>query len=161
MAFEMFRELWEHQNASAKNRAKAMQKELSLADRKIGQLLDRIVDANNDTLIQAYEKRVKDLESHKIEMKGKIDNCDRPAEDFGKFFRTAFEFLANPCNLWDSNRLEDRRAVLKMVFAEKLPYHRIEGFRTAKTTLPFNVLGDFSLGKNGMVSPSGFEPETS
>ena len=135
-----------------------MQKELSLADRKIGQLLDRIVDANSDTLIQAYEKRVKDLESHKIEMREKIDNCGRPAEDFGRFFRTAFEFLANLCNLWAFDRLEDRRAVLKMVFAEKLPYHRKDGFRTAKTTLPFNVLGDFSLGKNKMVTPSGFEP---
>lgn len=128
MAFEMFRELWEHQNASAKNRAKTMQKELSLADRKIGLLLDRIVDANSETLIQAYEKRVKDLESHKIEMREKIDNFGRPAEDFSRFFRTAFEFLANPCNLWASDRLEDRRAVLKMVFAEKLPYHRKEGF---------------------------------
>ena len=101
----MFRELWEHRNASAKNRAKAMQKELSLADRRIGQLLDRIVDANSETLIQAHEKRVKDLESHKIEMREEIDNCGRPTEGFGKFFRTA------------------------------------------KATLPFNMLADFHLGK--------------
>ena len=84
--------VWDNQNASAKNRAKARQKELSLADRKIGQLLDRIVDANSDTLIEAYEKRVKELESHKIEMREKIDNCGRPAEDFGKFFEPLLNF---------------------------------------------------------------------
>ena len=46
---------------------------------------------------------------------------------------------------------EDKRAVLKLVFAERLPYHRNEGYRTAKTSLPFKALEDIHMGKFEMV----------
>ncbi len=39
--------------------------------------------------------------------------------------------------------LEDRRAVLKLVFAKNLPYMRNEGYRNAEITLPFKVLRYF------------------
>jgi hypothetical protein len=35
---------------------------------------------------------------------------------------------ANPCHYWSSDRLEDKRMVLRMVFAKRLAYHRKEGF---------------------------------
>ena len=43
----------------------------------------------------------------------------------------------NPCYLWESDRIEDKRAVLKLTFAERLAYTRGEGFRTALTSSPF------------------------
>ncbi len=91
-------------------------------------------------------------------MKEKIQNSGRPVRGFDEIFRTSMEFLASPCNLWNSERLEDKRAVLKLTFAEKLAYVRNEGFRTPETTLPFKVLGGISRGLNKMAEREGFEP---
>src|SRR5690606_25779883 len=72
-----------------------------------------------------------------------------------------FDFLANPSRLWHSPRVEDRRAVLKLVFAEKLPYARGEGYRTAKISTPFKMLGDMNMPEKVMAHPTGFEPVAS
>ncbi len=50
---------------------------------------------------------------------------------------------------------------LGLAFAEKLPYDRIEGFRTAKTSLSFKVLGQLKEGDSNMARPTGVEPVTS
>lgn len=51
-------------------------------------------------------------------------------------------FLSNPWNLWRSGNLEDQRATLKLTFPDELRYSRKEGFRTPKTSLPFNILSE-------------------
>ncbi len=66
-------------------------------------------------------------------------------------------FLASPWKIWASEAFEDKRAVLKLTFADRLAYVRNEGFRTAKTTLPFKVLGGLTGGKNEMTERDGFE----
>ncbi len=59
-----------------------------------------------------------------------------------------------------SGRIEDRHAVMKLTFADRLAYVRGEGFRTPETTLPFKALGSFCGGENKMARPTGFEPVT-
>ena len=70
------------------------------------------------------------------------------------------DFLSNPLKLWNSSRFEDKRAVLKLTFADQLAYKRNEGFRTANFSLPFKLLGDFSTLENKMVPAEGLEPPT-
>ena len=142
-------------------RSESLDKEMRDLDKKVDQLLDRIVDAASDSVVTAYEKRIRDLEAHKTLLRERIALCGKPMASFRETYRTAFDFLANPCALWRSPNLEDRRAVLKLVFAEKLPYHRNEGYRTAETTLPFKVLSDFRNMKSGVVELRGIEPLTS
>lgn len=48
--------------------------------------------------------------------------------DFDESFRTAMDFLANPHQLWATGRLEERHAVMKLTFADRLAYVREEGF---------------------------------
>ncbi|TCL90321.1 hypothetical protein C8J38_10837 [Rhizobium sp. PP-WC-2G-219] len=103
----------------------------------------------------AYERKIKELETQKAVMKDKIANCGKPLKSFSETYRTAFDFLANPSKLWLSPRLEDRRAVLKLVFAERLAYARNEGYRTAKISTPFKMLGDIDMSKKGMVPYAG------
>lgn len=160
LAFEMFRDLWDAKVASAKSDGVSLEKEIALIERKVEQLLDRIVDANSDSVVSAYEKRIKDLETQKALMAEKIASCGRPLASFGETYRTAFDFLANPYKLWSSDKLEDRRAVLKLVFAERLPYVRNEGYRTAKISMPFKMIGNIDMSKKEMVPPAGFEPAT-
>src|SRR5687767_11383814 len=56
--------------------------------------------------------------------------------------------------LWISERLEDKRTVLKLAFAERLIYTRNEGFRTA-VPLPFKVLADIKCGRSKLARPEG------
>ncbi len=154
----MFEDLWNYRIQSQKSQKVSLETEIRNIDKKIEQLLDRIVEADSSNVIRAYENRIRDLEAKKIEMKEKIACCGKPIRDFDETFRTAMDFLSKPHKLWCSEHLEDKRAVLKLTFTDRLAYIQNEGFRTAKTTLPFKVLGGFSEGENKMAPRRGFEP---
>ncbi len=160
LAFEMFRDLWDARTNAAESDVSALKRELAQIEKKVAQFLDRIVETDNRSVIAAYEARIRDLENEKALLTEKIDRSGQPRVSFDETYRTAFSFLANPCNLWASDRLEDKRAVLKLVFSERLPYIKGEGYRTAKTSLPFRALGDFRMGKYEMVPRDGVEPPT-
>ena len=118
-----------------------------------------MVEAEVPVLVETYEYKVRELQEQKAALREKIKNCGRPLYTFDESFRTAFDFLGNPHKLWSSDRIEDKRMVLRLAFSDKLPYDQNEGFRTAQTSLPFRLLGDFKVGNYEMVDESGFEPD--
>lgn len=158
MAHEMFRDLWSAKETASQNQGVLLKKDIAAIDKKIDQFLERVTEADSDILITAYEKKIKELTKHKALMAERIASCGKPLKSFAETYRTAFDFLANPCKLWNSERLEDRRAVLKLVFAERLPYSRHDGYRTAKISMPFTLIGSSNMHKNGMVPHAGIEP---
>lgn len=158
VAFALFRDLWEAKLASQHSQGRTLKKEIALIERKVDALLDRIVDADSDSIIKAYEKRIRDLETQKALMQDRIANCGRPLTSFSEAYRTAFDFLANPCKLWHSEKIEDRRAVLKLAFAERLIYVRGEGYRTAQISMPFKLIGGTDMHEKTMVPLAGIEP---
>ena len=153
VARAMFQDAWTHRLGQAETQAKALKAQLVKIEGQVSQLLTRILDTSVPSIIGAYEEKVSKLESDKLLIKERLSSVAKPASTFDDTLRTALEFLANPCNLWNSERLEDRRAVLKLTFAERLRYKRNEGFRTANLSLPFKVLGDF-LGANSEMARS-------
>ena len=158
LAFQMFKDLWDQKLSSARTQATSLKEELRLVERKVTQLLDRIVDTDSDAVVSAYERRIKELETQKAMMRERLASCGKPLKSFGETYRTAFAFLANPWNLWMSERIEDRRAVLKLVFADRLAYVRGEGYRTAKISSPFKLLGAMQTVGKEMVPAAGLEP---
>ena len=160
VAEEMFHEVWKHRIRTKEQAAASIEQELVKTDRQIVQLMDRVVAAEGGPIVSAYERRIEELEEKKIILGEKIAKCGSALPDFERHSRTAFAFLSNPHKLWASERLEDKRAVLKLIFTDKLPYHRFEGYRTAKTTLPFKVLERFKRGRYDVVGPEGLEPST-
>ena len=154
----MFRDLWDAKLAGQRIQASDLKKKIALIERKVDALLDRIVDADSASIVKAYEKRIRDLETQKAVMRERIENCGKPLAGFSETYRTAFDFLANPCKLWHSDKLEDRRAVLKLVFSERLTYVRGEGYRTAQISMPFKLLGGIKMLKKEMVRVVGLEP---
>ncbi|WP_371347239.1 hypothetical protein [Ancylobacter sp. IITR112] len=151
IAERMLRKWWDHLAQGSQSQAKAIGAQLIKIDRDIEKLLDRVVDASVPSVIAAYEDRIRALEEEKIVLREKASKLGRPASSFDDTLRTALEFLSNPWNLWDSGRLEDRRAVLKLAFAERLRYMRKTGFRTADLSLPFKVLGAFGRAESEMA----------
>ncbi len=151
MAKEMFKDLWEERQDRAKADSGLLQNELKVIENKVEKFLGRIVETDNMTLVTTYENKVRKLEEEKIAINEKVRNCGRPLKTFDEAFEPAFRFLSNPYKLWESNRLEDKRAVLKLVFAERLPYDRNEGLRTPALSLPFCLTGQLKGNDYAMV----------
>lgn len=151
MAFEMFRDIWQEKLQSAEDEKQSMQRQLTQMDRKSTQLLDKLIDTNSATVITAYENRLREMEEQKTFLSEKISKCGQSLASFDQVYRTAFEFLANPSKLWASERYEDKRAVLKLVFTQRLSYIRNEGYRTTKNSLTFKALVGVCIGENEMM----------
>ena len=131
-------------------------------EKQIAQLLDRIVEASNDSVVAAHEKRSAKLEREKVLALEKLSATGKPKHTFEEWFERAMRFLANPWHVWDSSDLAMKKAVLRLAYAEPLPYCRNQGPRTPN--LPFH----FPPTRRGrkrpeamhLVSPAGFEPAT-
>jgi site-specific DNA recombinase len=128
-----------------------LKKEKQLIERKVEQLVERVIAAESPTLITTYERQIKQLEEQRILTEEKIQKCGAVDDRLVKINRTSWEFLGNPHDYWVSSPIERKRLVLKATFARPLAYHRNEGYRTPALSLPFLVLKEFSSQKEVMV----------
>jgi len=160
LLYAMLKDLWEEQANNGAELVRRAKRELASIESDIERLVDRTLDTSNATLAKRYEQRLNELETKKMVIAEKQGKIGTPRQSFEETFRTAMAYLSNPLNLWRSERLEDKRAVLKLTFSDQLSYHRDEGFRTANLSLPFKLLGGVLGGKNEMVPPHGLEPRT-
>ncbi len=160
IATAIFREVWEKRSDDASERTALLRREVTTTDKSMGLLVDRVANSSNPQLVQVYEARLIDLQREKAALIEKIENSEKAMPNFDTTLRTAIAFLASPWKLWETGKVEDRRAVRKLVFTEHLQYSPELGFRTAETTLPFKVLADMAAQDVEVVPPAGFEPAT-
>ncbi len=159
LARAMFKDAWRQRLAQSKHIAETLKTDLSKNEKQMDQLLDRIVDAENPTVISAYEKRVARLEKEKLIVIEKLENMGNPRHGFDELFELAMNFLANPWKLWTSGQINLRKIVLRLAFAERMAYRRNEGFRTPQVSVPFRFF-DNILEKSKMARPGRFELST-
>ena len=149
MAGAMFRDLWDHRLSMRSQSQKATRKNIKGIEAKIEKLLDRLVEAELSSVVSRIEKRIAELEAEKFACTEKLKTIGRPVRPFDEVFGIAMQFLAQPHKLWASNRIEDKRAVLKLTFADRLSYVRGKGFQTPSFSLPFRVLTASGLESEG------------
>ena len=158
---KLFRKRWAEAESKLKEIRAALKLEGAAIEKKIAQLLDRIVESESQTVIGAYERKVEELEREKLVIAEKTARCGTRADSYDDTFRTAFEFLGNPWNLWENGTFEDKRIVLKLTLATHLEYDWDEGVRTAEISLPFRLLQDVCDREKVMADREGFEPPMS
>lgn len=161
VARRMFCELWDHRGKQAGARRQLIADEMCNLDKQIEEALDRVMEVTVPSVIARIETRIRKLEEQRLLLAERLAVVGQPASKFEDALRTALDFLANPCILWKSDRLEDRRTVLKLTFTERLSYKCKEGFRTASLSMPFSILVGFLSRDGEMAHPRGFEPLTS
>jgi hypothetical protein len=125
----------------------SMKGQVTKVERQIEQLVDRIVESESTTAIAAYEKRIAKLEREKLVVAEKLENGTTSKRPFEEMFELALQFLSSPWKLWDSDRLEDKRTVLKLVFADRLAYDRKSGLRTPKNHQSIQCVRRYQHGK--------------
>ena len=169
LANAWFADLWNEMRDDLDTDRAILKEEGIRLDDLIQQLVDRILKANSTAAIEAYEKKIEALEIEKATLNEKVSKCGRAIPDFDETLRTALDFISDPKMLWNSDKLEDKRALLKLAFASPLRYERIEGFRTAEFSKPFNFfkglipdntvdVGDGALGRSKLEPKQGLEP---
>ncbi len=160
MAKLMFKELWDKRITAHSGHRKAQKTNLTRLDTDIRKATERLISTDSEATIKALEARLDKLEKEKALIAEDLAKTKPKPKDFDQSFRTAIDFLANPRKLWETGRIDDRKALLNLVFTAPIPYTRNKGFRTAKTTSVFNVLKGISSGEDEMADPEGFEPST-
>jgi site-specific DNA recombinase len=160
IAQAMFKKAWEVRLQQSQMIKKSLESKNTEIERQIEQLVDRIVDTTSPSTIAAYERRIEKLEREKLIAVEKLRSDTEPKRTYEEMFELALVFLANPWKLWASDRLEDKRTVLKLAFSERLAFDRKTGLRTPQVSEPFRFLRNFSQ-KCEMVRPTGFEPVAS
>ncbi|MEO6014579.1 MAG: hypothetical protein ABIQ30_13465 [Devosia sp.] len=84
--------------------------------------------------------RLADLERTRVSLMASVEAPTPPKSSYEGMFEQAMRFLAKPSNLWLSGIGEHQKLAVKLAFSDKLAYSRKDGFRTPKTTIPFNML---------------------
>ncbi|MEW8026306.1 MAG: recombinase family protein [Candidatus Thiodiazotropha sp.] len=158
IAEKMFRRLWDHRTRSQELRQVCLEKEIAEAGRQIDQLLDRIVDAQKASVVQAFEKRIDALEKKRMLLEEKRTRCGQTPRTFDEMYRTAMHLLSNPLKIWKAGRFEDKRAVLRLVFSQRLIWDRKGMYRTPELSLPFRTLEGVFNENVQMVPRRGLEP---
>lgn len=135
----LIHDLWEQRVEVTRLHKDHYRAEVSQIDRKIAQLLDRIMETDTPTVVKAYEQRIAEFETRKLVLQEKLPESppDQPALEATR--RTVMEFLASPWNLCMSDRVEDKRAVLKRTFKERLGDSKTKGLRPPELSFPFKL----------------------
>ena len=147
----MFKAAWDQRSAQASHLKQRLNRELAKVETQMDGFLDRIVGTTSMSVVAAYEKRIENLETEKLLIAEKLKNPVTPRYSFDDLIELACKFLASPWDIWSLGNFKLRRIVLKLAFTERMVYARKTGYRTPKLSLPFNILGNDSMPKNGMV----------
>ena len=167
----MFKDVWSKHVSSFKQRHVAATHSLKGVEKKIDNLVDRIVKTTQPTLISAYESELIKLETQKLATQEQIneisDSNGVKLPDFENAYRTAMHMLANPLLLWESREVSHKRNLVKMAFGGRLKYCRNSGYRTPDLSLPFQIIQRLTghkkenyMNKSRMVDDTGIEPVT-
>ncbi len=151
-ASRMFKDLWDYQGHVAQSRIKGLQDDLLKLDADLAKKLERMFDTENETIIAAIETRINNIEKEKLAITETIKKLGKPVRPFKTMFEQALTFLANPYSIWQNGNFEDRKMVLKLAFSDRLSYSRNGGFRTPKTSQPFQIIQRLSDGVKGDFS---------
>jgi len=125
--------------------------EITKMEKSIDELLNRIVETQNASVISAYENKISQLERDKYVSLEKLDKNGQQKLTKKEFIELPLLFLSNPWKLWASGNITFQKMVLRLMFSERMEYTRDQGYRTPKTTIPFNVLRQIQSGNCEMV----------
>lgn len=140
----MFQNAWQAQADKTIAAAQAFKQEALDAEKEIGQLIDKIMKASNDRVIQAYETRIGELEKRKLLAAEKTAQTLPSKHRFNEMLELSLLFLTNPYKLWTSGKFELQRTVLKLAFTGPILYNRNQDARTPLKALPHKAFHAFS-----------------
>lgn len=151
LAVAMFKDAWNSRLELARAERQEWARQVDAADKSILELVDRLVETKNGTVIKAIEGKIERLERDKLVLAEKAGAPLPNAARFEECIELALKFLSRPWDIYKNGSLVVRQTVLRLAFSEPLKFTPDGVYGTPKPTLPFKVLGGFSAKKCEMV----------
>ena len=151
LATAMFKDAWNMRLALALNEKASFQTQIDYINRQLDNMLDRIVEANNASVVSAYESRIEKLEREKLVLQERIGKSVPPKGRLEDCIELSLKFLSSPWNIWKNGDFAIRQTVLRLAFAEPIRYSQNGVYETPKFSFPFKCLGEISGAKSEMV----------
>ncbi len=158
LAQEIIRDCWAKKKAAHADELSALEREANGVEHDVEGFMERLIETRDHTLIELYERRIKELEMQRRVLAAQARAMSGVDTSFESAVGTVFDFIRNPHGIWVNGDLQDKRLVMKLAFAKKLPFSRENKFGTAAISLPFSVLREMTPVKKEMVEGGGFEP---
>jgi len=136
IAKAMFLKAWAAREAQAQEALLSAKQKVVEMEKQIDALLGRIMSASSEAVIGAYEKKLADLEAEKVRFEDMMLHHRASDGSFEEKLERLLTFLSNPWKIWENGHTSLRRVVLKLVFADRIAYHRNEGARTTNLLAP-------------------------
>jgi len=140
LAKAMLRDAWDRRFSLAQSEKTAMKNQLNDLNQQIENLLDRIVETNNASVVSAFEDKIDRLERDKIVLQEKINSALPKKGRLEDCMEFALSFLSNPWNIYKNGDFAMRQTVLRMAFSEPLTYSPHGVYGTPKFSFPFRYL---------------------
>ena len=96
MAQTLFWQFWDGEIQKQEQRVKNLKAKLIPIERKLDQLLDKVVEADDPALIAAYEKKIKSLGQDKVVLNEQIQSGGQTRRSFDDTVRTLLRWMKNP-----------------------------------------------------------------
>lgn len=151
LAGAIFEDVWTLREEKAKDDKAAWQSQLKRVESQIEDMLDKIMDAENKSVIRAFEKRIDKLEKQKIVLSEKAAKQLPKTKSKRECMELSLKFLSSPWDIYENGSHAMKQTVLKLAFTEPLTYCPNEAYGTPQFSFPFKVLGEITHGKKEMV----------
>lgn len=118
-------------------------REIAAIDIEIEGLVNKVSRTNKDAVVEIYESKIEELTKQKRLAEQRRSKVDAGPVSVGTAFDAIVEYLKNPEYLWVNGSLDDKRRVLKLVFAERFTYDRESFVGTAKLSVLYELFQQF------------------
>ena len=147
----MFADAWEMRSLQAHEARAEWKRQLKDTEKQIEELIDRLVEMGNRTVVKKLEERIEKLERHKIVLAEKVAKEVPSKARLEDCMELTLRFLSSPWDIYKNGTHAVRQTVLRLAFEEPLKYCRNEGYGTPRTNFPFAVLEGFTGHRGKMV----------
>lgn len=153
-------DLYDKKHKEYKKDTSAQQRKIELLKEEMEMYMQRIFKTENTVMIERYEEKITQLNEVLGEMESEIGSKDTFEISFGTAMDEVFEVLKNPINKWDSENLEDKRLVIKLIFDGDPTYDKIHGFGTTDLSCVIRLFERIGATNSRDVEMWGIEPQS-
>jgi len=151
-------DLWEKRLQTLDGQQARLERQLVDIKKQIDVLSDRVVRAMDEKLARVYEEHIIRSQRESEDLQEKLRSLGVSSVSFETALEVVFGFLKNPVVIWETEDINAKRLVLKLVFAEKLAYHPDLGFETAQKSKFVGLFETISANDSQDVEMPGVEP---
>jgi len=112
----MLFDAWEQRSNQADEIKVTLKRDIRALEKQVDGLLDRMVETTSTRAIQAFERKIDELERKKLLAKEKLAHAGAPRKTASEMLELSMRFLANPCKLWETGNIKLQRLVLRLTF---------------------------------------------